>query len=166
MSDPIAIAGTRRSFKELVDGTLRVQIDIEPASKAQFLRMFGSIDMPVALAPMRIGAPAVTEAGDDDAPAPPAGAEPIDPVRAHAGASWGALGPLCQSAVRLCGEAHFQTFVSATSNAEVSAGAAAEYVKAYCDVASRKDIDGSPGASARFKNLMSSYRAWLEKTGR
>lgn len=48
----LAIAGTRRSMKELVDGTLRVQIDIDPAYRDEFLKSFSKIDMPVALAPL------------------------------------------------------------------------------------------------------------------
>lgn len=47
-----AVSGTRRSMKELVDGTIRVQIDIDPPQRADFLRLFPSIDMPVALAPL------------------------------------------------------------------------------------------------------------------
>jgi hypothetical protein len=39
-------------MKELVDGTIRVQIDIDPPQRADFLRLFPSIDMPVALAPL------------------------------------------------------------------------------------------------------------------
>lgn len=47
-----AISGTRRSMKELVDGTIRVQIDIDPAFRDDFFKLFGKIDMPVALAPL------------------------------------------------------------------------------------------------------------------
>ena len=47
-----AVAGTRRSMKELVDGTIRVQIDIDPPHRAAFLRLFPEIDMAVALAPL------------------------------------------------------------------------------------------------------------------
>ncbi len=47
------IAGTRRSMKELVDGTIRVQIDIDPSFRQQFFEIFGQIDMPVALAPLK-----------------------------------------------------------------------------------------------------------------
>ncbi|HFD86880.1 MAG TPA: hypothetical protein ENJ35_04295 [Gammaproteobacteria bacterium] len=52
-----AIAGTRKAFKELVDGTLRVQIDIEPRNKAQFHKLFPEIDMPIAIAPLKTGQP-------------------------------------------------------------------------------------------------------------
>lgn len=47
-----AIAGTRKAVKELVDGTLRIQIDIEPRHKKQFHKLFPDIDMPVAIAPL------------------------------------------------------------------------------------------------------------------
>jgi len=52
MSDNLAIAGTRKAVKELVDGTLRIQIDIEPRHKAQFHKLFPDIDMDVAIAPL------------------------------------------------------------------------------------------------------------------
>ena len=55
MSDePQAIQGVRKALKELVDGTLRVQIDIEPRDKAAFHKLFPEIDVPVALAPLRL----------------------------------------------------------------------------------------------------------------
>lgn len=53
LDEPIAIAGTRKAVKELVDGTLRIQIDIEPQHKAQFHKLFPEIDMPVAIAPLK-----------------------------------------------------------------------------------------------------------------
>lgn len=49
-----AIAGVRKAVKELVDGTLRIQIDIEPRDKAAFHRLFPEIDTPVAIAPMQL----------------------------------------------------------------------------------------------------------------
>lgn len=53
MSDkPLAIYGVRRTAKELVDGTIRVNIDIEPANRRAFYDLLGEIDMPVALAPL------------------------------------------------------------------------------------------------------------------
>lgn len=53
MTDEVlAVSGTRRSYKELADGTLRVQIDVDPPMRTQFLRLFPEIGMPVALAPL------------------------------------------------------------------------------------------------------------------
>ena len=47
-----AISATRRQMKEMADGTIRVQVDIDPAFRAAFLQAFPSIDMPIALAPL------------------------------------------------------------------------------------------------------------------
>lgn len=54
MNEVLAIEGVRRQFKQLADGTLAVTIHIEPRHIEQFMRLFGEIDMPVALAPLRI----------------------------------------------------------------------------------------------------------------
>ncbi len=48
-----AIPGTRRQFKEMADGTIRVSVDIDPQYRAQFFELFASIDMPVAMAPLK-----------------------------------------------------------------------------------------------------------------
>lgn len=53
MSDAIAISGTRRAIKELVDGTIRVQIDVDPQFRKAFFELFPDIDMAVALAPLQ-----------------------------------------------------------------------------------------------------------------
>jgi len=47
-----AVSGTRRAIKELVDGTIRVQVDIDPRFRKQFFDLFPEIDMAVALAPL------------------------------------------------------------------------------------------------------------------
>ena len=47
-----AISGTRRTMRELADGTIRLSVDIDPRFKAEFNRLFPDIDMPVALAPL------------------------------------------------------------------------------------------------------------------
>ena len=53
MSDtPTALWGIRRTARELVDGTIRVQIDIDPKNRKTFNELLGEIDMPVALAPL------------------------------------------------------------------------------------------------------------------
>lgn len=52
MSDAQIVSGTRRAIKEMSDGTIRVQVDIDPRYRAAFWALFPSIDMPVALAPL------------------------------------------------------------------------------------------------------------------
>ncbi len=56
-----AISGTRSAFKELVDGTLRVQVDIDPEFRRDFLRLFPDIDTRIALAPIKANAKAEPE---------------------------------------------------------------------------------------------------------
>ena len=53
-----AISATRRAYKELVDGTLRVQFDIDPMFKNDFLKLFPEIDMYAAIAPLNQPKPA------------------------------------------------------------------------------------------------------------
>jgi hypothetical protein len=62
-----AISGTRRQYKEMADGTIRVSVDIEPQFKAEFHRLFPDIDTPVALAPLVLDFERVAE--PDPAPA-------------------------------------------------------------------------------------------------
>lgn len=47
-----AVSATRRSYRELADGTIRLQIDIDPPQRKDFLRLFPEIGMPIALAPL------------------------------------------------------------------------------------------------------------------
>ena len=60
---PTALWGIRRTARELVDGTIRVQIDIDPKNRKTFNELLGEIDMPVALAPLKQEAISETEAG-------------------------------------------------------------------------------------------------------
>ena len=138
-----AISGTRRAMKELVDGTLRVQIDIEPRLKEFFYRLFPDIDMPVALAPLIPG---------------------YESMPREDRSAWKDLGPLAQSAILVCREPSFQKFVEYVTGADaaISEDKAAIYLKDRCDVASRKDLDAADGARERFGAVMSEYRIWRE----
>lgn len=49
-----AVKGVRRTIRELVDGTIRVVVDVEPADGPAFLALFPSVDMPIAMAPLSI----------------------------------------------------------------------------------------------------------------
>ncbi len=66
----LAITGTRRQVRELVDGTLEVKIHVEPRHKGDFHELFPDIDMPVALAPLW---------GSQAAPPPPEEPKPASP---------------------------------------------------------------------------------------
>lgn len=130
----LVLAGTRRAYKELVDGTLRVQIDIEPKDKEDFHRLFPGIDMPVALAPL-------------------AAHINTDPPRER-------LGPLALSAVQICKEQMFQRYVTCMSGGSECEENARAFVIDQCRIASRKDLDRVDGAKERFGDVMARYREW------
>lgn len=53
--DAIAVVGARHTMKELVDGTIRVQIDIDPPYREAFLKYFSEIGVAVGLVRLNEG---------------------------------------------------------------------------------------------------------------
>lgn len=138
-----AIAGTRRTMKELVDGTIRVQIDIDPPYRDQFLQMFGKIDMPVALAPLA-----------SDFERRPQEREQV-PEKG---------GQLCKLAAIWCQDPQFWEWItSAPAWWEVKTEQqAAEFVRATCEVESRSELDHNPDAAKLFhEQIRIPYSKWL-----
>lgn len=159
MSERTVVAGTRRSYKELVDGTLRVQIDIDPMYKPDFLRLFPGIDMPVAIAPLGLDAPIAQPAEHR----PRKAEEPRSSRGGGAPESWKNLGPLAQSAILICKEPAFRMFVAdriTLATAESTEEEAANYIKERCQITSRKELDTDDGGRERFGALMAEYREW------
>lgn len=70
-ADALAVVGTRRSMKELVDGTLRVQVDIDPQYRARFLSQFSEIGIAVGL--IQLSLDATTGKAKPQAPQKPFG---------------------------------------------------------------------------------------------
>lgn len=94
-------------------------------------------------------------AGDDD------GAEA---GRESKRAGWKSLGPLCRSAVRLCEDPDFQRWVAVRRNwtpDQVTESAASTYIKEYCSVGTRKDLDTSEKGRRFFQEMMAQYRRWM-----
>lgn len=151
MSDEaVIVRGTRRGMRELVDGTIRVQIDIDPPFRQAFLEQFSAIDTPVALAPLVMDRPA---------------AEPEKPTPEHTRAS------LCLLAVEWCRSPLFQGWVRDCGRRPPERGAdpetmeewAANYVREVCDIGSRKELDLNMKAAAAFhRYVREPYREWLE----
>lgn len=139
-----AISGTRRAFKELVDGTLRVQIDVDPESRRDFLRLFSDIDMRVAIAPLKASAKA------DDA------------LKG---------GELAKLAGIFCGDPLFLAWImhrypehaenAPAAGAGVGPDLAAHIVRAVCGVSSRAELDHNPVAAERFHDMV--RRPWAER---
>lgn len=121
-----AISGTRRAMREMVDGTIRVQVDIDPSCRADFLRLFPSIDMPVALAPL--------VAGFERQPAEekPKGGE------------------LARLAGQLCQNPEFQACVPQCADGLSAEENAAQWIRDVCGVTSRAELDHNPNAATLF----------------
>lgn len=112
-------------MKEMADGTIRVQVDIDPACRAAFLQLFPNIDMPVALAPL------VADFEQKSSAEKPKGGE------------------LARLAGQLCQNPQFQEWCEVES-----AEAAAEWVRRTCDIESRSELDHDTGAANKFHQLV------------
>lgn len=136
-----AISGTRRALKELVDGTVRVQIDIDPECRRDFFRLFPEIDTRVAIAPLRASAKSAEPKG----------------------------GELARLAGMLCADPDFQFWLEARHREELPAeiggaeGAerAAVLVRSVCGVESRAELDHNREAAMNFHELI--RKPWAER---
>lgn len=139
----VAISGTRRAFKELVDGTLRVQIDIDPEHRKDFLRMFPDIDTRVAIAPLKTKAQSRSEATKG--------------------------GELARLAGILCGDADFQawaerqfpTLAEQAPHDAFGSDLAAHIVRKACQVQSRAELDHNEMAARLFHDNI--RKPWAER---
>lgn len=116
-----AISGTRRSMREMADGTIRVQVDIDPSCKDQFLSLFKNIDMPVAIAPLV------------------ADFEQRKPEEKPKG------GELARLAGQFCQQPEFWKFAGVENAVE-----AAAWVRHICHIESRAELDHDAEAAAIF----------------
>ena len=141
-----AVSGTRRAMKELVDGTLRVTIDVDPQHRQRFFELFSKIDMPVALAPLM---------ADFERPA-------TDNKTSEAAAEAVKGGALAKLAGMLCADPAFQSWLRDAQYREwdtVADGAvdatdhAARTIRLVCGVASRAQLDHDEAAAERFHKI-------------
>lgn len=159
MSDErTVISGTRRSIRELVDGTIRVQIDIDQQHAKDFHRLFPNIDMPVALAPLN---PAALRDDPD--------LEPEHEPEPEPRKGWSNLGSLAQSAVMVCKSLDFRQYMAnkfGNPKDPPSEEVAANFVRTTCGVKSRKELDTDKRAAHAFRIMMGQYSKWLHEQAR
>jgi hypothetical protein len=94
----------------------------------------------------------LVELNDDDTP------KPVEPDKPKGGT-------LAQSAGMLCDTDLFQTYVVSKTDPEAGLSRnqwAADYIRQFCRVNSRADLDHSPTAKQLFGQLMADYRAWQQ----
>lgn len=130
-----AISAVRRQVREMVDGTLEVKLHISPIDKASFHRLFPEIDMPVAIAPLSIGAPK---------------------QEARAKQKLGQLGLL---AVQWCESADFAAWFFTETGERFSVQAFKDYV----GINKRTELDTDDQAAHRFQSMIRGpYMDYLE----
>lgn len=135
MSDPQAISGTRRAIKEMADGTIRVQIDIDPRFRSSFWALFPNIDMPVALVPLE-----------------------ADFERCEQKAEQQKGGALAILAGRLCADERFHEFVAQEYgviwHTEHTADDIAQWMREQCSIDSRAELDHNEAAAEVFHRVI------------
>lgn len=154
---PQAISGTRRQLKEMADGTLRVQIDIDPRFKKLFHELFPDIDTPVALAPLK---------NDFDQPKEEKKEEPKG-------------GPLARLAGMFCNDPNFSRWLNEQGRFShheslflrdgqiVNPAMARADILETCKIQSRKELDSNPTAARIFhEQIRLPYSNWLDKQQR
>lgn len=153
MTDAVAVRGTRRTFKQLVDGTLRVIVDIEPIHAKTFLDLFGDVDMPVALAPLSLDALEVETKIVHE----PLGSS-LDTTYKEP------IGPLCLISVRLCQDEKFRAWLRATQPTgwqmvadtigwKDEEAIAKGIIVDACLIDSRRELDTDARAADRFHSI-------------
>lgn len=137
------IAGTRRSMKELADGTIRVQIDIDPQFKNDFMAAFSTIDMPVAIAPL-----VADFERKEDVAKQSAQSEIIEADKPKGGA-------LAKLAGMWCEDVKFWDWINKLPEHACFSKSEARYViYDICGIESRAELDNNPEAAEKFHKLI------------
>lgn len=138
MTDAISAAAMR--CKTMADGSLRIEVEVEPRDAQTAFAMFGKPGAPMALAPL---VPGYAAKSDEPKPEPPKG------------------GPLAKLAGLWCGNPAFQRWLKLTyperwedARSEYPIFAddslAAEVVRRICGVESRAELDHNEEAAEAF----------------
>lgn len=133
------VMGVRRPAKEMPDGTLRVTVDIDPAFRNTFFQNFRVVGEPIALVAIR------TEAAN--------------PTTRKGGR-------LTKLAGEMCRHYGFRLFVSDQRGQGMTPAdedLSAMWLRKYCGVNSRRDLDYEPEAAERFRLLQAKFIAWAQE---
>lgn len=100
--------------------------------------------------------------GDDEQPIEPGGDGPPRMAKA--------TNPITVTAVLTCRDAAFQEFASGElgympDTAQEREQMAADFVRGYCRIESRRELETSPTAAQLFSRLMAEYQDWRMATG-
>jgi hypothetical protein len=134
------ISGTRRPFKELVDGTLIMQIEIDPRFRDEAMKLFSKIDMPVAIAPLV----ADFERREPDKPKG---------------------GELAKLAGMWCNDRSFMDWIGARFDHTIlNADDASGVIYEVCRIKSRAELDHNPQAAESFQErIRGPYMNYMQR---
>lgn len=137
-----AIPAASVNMRTLVDGSLRISFDIEPAHAQDAFRLFAAPGTPVAIAALQVGYAAAKE---------PEAKETV--------------GPLCKWLAIRCTEPEFWQWLNEDLSYTVgSEEQAAHAVRHILGVESRKDVDDNLEVAACFHSyIRRPFQAWLAK---
>jgi hypothetical protein len=141
---------SRGIARTLVDGTIRITIEIEPRYALQAMAMLGMPGASIAVAGLVAAPDPEPEPEVEVEPAPEPAPEP-PPLKG---------GPLAMSVGMLCNDPNFQEFVHLHTGHGPSRDVAAEYVRLFCRVSSRADLDHIHAAKIRLQELMRQFRSF------
>lgn len=174
MSKVPAIQGSLVDARNIaVHKTLRLLVDVPVESASHVLELFGWPTManpiPVALAPLN---PAAITAQDGERMSPQAAGgharagalsqESRSEIATKAANGRWKGGKLSKEAALLCQTGAFHTFLKEQAMEIASdADEAADILRMECGVASRAEIDHNESAAKRFREIKSTYDAWM-----
>ncbi len=127
------IEASSGTYRSRVDGTIVLQVEISPIHRADALALFGMPGTPLALAALKVGHAAKSD-------------EPAEKPKG---------GTLAQSAGIISGEPKFKQFAETAGFHDP-----AQYIRHFCGITSRVELDHKPEAARYFATLMADYRMW------
>jgi hypothetical protein len=166
-----AIEGSTVNVKTLMDGTLRLAVDIPPADAKDAFALFGAPGRGVALAALADGRGAKDGTQERETPPDPATPLPEPEKRrlrprspaqiAEAAQRWEGLGTYCRAAITIGQSPDFWEFANVENARE-----AEEWIKSQCGVTSRKELDLDAVSGLTFRTrVLDPYRAFLNPRG-
>ncbi len=144
-----AIEAVSRTVKTMADGTLRLTVDISPIHAQNAFRMFGSPDVPVALA--RLTTEAATASAQQE-------------TIAHGERLTG----LALLAVQWCSDPNFWAWLNTQNTHDdlviaKSEKDASAIIKTWCGIESRKELNINADAAAIFnQDIRGPYMQWIQ----
>lgn len=141
------IEGAAMRCRTMADGSLRIEIEVEPRNAQAAFALFGAPGRAVALAALKDGAQAVTEKPVSDKPK---------------GGEWAKLAGIW------CNSPQFWVWANTVQQDMPvnSPSSAADFMRIECDVNSRAEFDNDSSALARFNSaIRHPFMRWMKDHG-